>query len=155
VLGGVEKVADAVRAEHVGDLVRIADGGCDPARQHATVELRRGHQRGFDVEVRVDEAWDGEQPAPVDLLFAVICTVGADDAVAADGDIGPGNLSRHQIEQPDIGDDEVGRFGTAALPDSAGEKGRRHSAFQVRAKQDEGQPRVGASRPERQAAASA
>ena len=34
-----------VGAEHVGDLVRIADRGGDAARQHAAVELERRDQR--------------------------------------------------------------------------------------------------------------
>ena len=55
-LGAVEEVADALGAQHVGDLVRVADRRRDAVRQHAAVELERRDQRGFDVQMRVDEA---------------------------------------------------------------------------------------------------
>ena len=58
----VEEVADAFRAEHVGDLVRIADRGGDAARQDAAVEFVRRDQRGFDVQMRVDEAGTTTRP---------------------------------------------------------------------------------------------
>ncbi|MGC4009577.1 MAG: hypothetical protein QM805_11670 [Pseudomonas sp.] len=42
-------------AEHVGDLVRVADHRGDAIGQDAAVEFMRRDQRGFDVQVRVDE----------------------------------------------------------------------------------------------------
>ncbi len=53
---GVEEIAQARRAEHVGDLVRIADRRGDAMREHAAVEFERRDQRGFDMQMRVDEA---------------------------------------------------------------------------------------------------
>ena len=43
--GAGQEIADALRPQHVGDLVRIADGGGDPVRQHAAVEFVRGDER--------------------------------------------------------------------------------------------------------------
>ena len=41
----VEEEADALRAQHIGDLMRIADRGGDAVAQHAAVELMRRDQR--------------------------------------------------------------------------------------------------------------
>ena len=117
-----EEVADALGAEHVGDLVRVADRGGDAVRQDQAVELGRGDQRGFDVEGRVDEAGDGEAPGTVDLAPAGIGVAGADDAVADDGDIGRRHAAGDDVEEADILDDEVGRLAAFTCPDRARER---------------------------------
>ncbi len=119
----LEKEADAFQAEHIGDLVRIADRRGDAMRQNATVELLRRDQRGFDVEVGVNEAGHGEQPGAVDLAGARIGLIGADDAVAADGDVGDRHAAIDDIEQADILDDQIGGHGAPALVDGTREKG--------------------------------
>ena len=64
---GVEEIVQARRAEHVGDLVRIADRRGDAVREHAAVELERRDQRGFDMQMGVDEAGDDDLAGDVDL----------------------------------------------------------------------------------------
>lgn len=90
-LGGCKEIADAFDAENVGDLVRVADRGRDAVRQDAAIELGRRDQRGFDVEMGIDEARHGEEPSAVDLAPARIGLVCADDPVAADRDVGGGD----------------------------------------------------------------
>ena len=45
--------------------------------------------------------------------------MGADDAVADDGDVGFGHRAGDDVEQADVLDDEIGRFEPAAGPDHA------------------------------------
>ena len=89
-----EEIADAFEPEHVGDLVRIADRGRHAVAKDAAVELKRRHQRGFDVEMRVDEAGNAGEAAPVDLALALVARMRADDAVADDGDVAPRDRAR-------------------------------------------------------------
>ncbi len=42
----IQEELDALGAQHIGDLVRIADRGGDAIGQDAAVELLRGDQRG-------------------------------------------------------------------------------------------------------------
>ena len=51
----------AVETEHVGDLVRIGDGGDRSVSHCEPRELARDHHRAFDVNVRVDEAGEDER----------------------------------------------------------------------------------------------
>ena len=67
----VEEALQAGNAQHVADLMRIADRGGGAARQHAAIELGRRDQRALDVDVGVDEARDGDQPSAVDLARAL------------------------------------------------------------------------------------
>ena len=118
-LGRLQEEADAFEAEHVGDLVRIADRRGDAMGQHAAVEFLRRDQRGFDVEMGVDEAGHGEEAAAVDLARALIGRVGADDAIARDGDVGHRHAAIDDVEQADIPDDQIGGRGAPALVDGA------------------------------------
>ena len=63
----------------------------------------------FDMQMRVDEARHRDQAAPVDLARAPIAVVSADDAVAADGDVGLRHRAGDDVEQPDVLDDEISR----------------------------------------------
>ena len=83
----VEEIADPRGADHIGDLVRIADRRGDAARKHAAVELVRCDQRAFDVQMGVDEAGYHDPAGDVDFPYAGIGFQRADDAVAADGDV--------------------------------------------------------------------
>ena len=69
---GLEKVADAGRAQHIGDLMRVADGRGGAARQDALLELGRHHQRALDMEVGIDEAGHDEAAAGIDLAPSAI-----------------------------------------------------------------------------------
>ena len=82
--------------------MRIADRGRDAVAEDAAIELERRDQRGFDVEMRVDEARHAEEPAPVDPLPALVVRVRADDAVADDRDVGRGHRAGDDVEQLDV-----------------------------------------------------
>ncbi len=69
------------------------------------------------MQMRVDEARNRDQAAPVDLARAPVAVVSADDAVAADGNIGLGHCSGDDVEQPDVLDDEISRRSSQALID--------------------------------------
>ena len=43
-------------AEHVRELVRVADRGGRAAREHGALEALRDEQRALEMDVRVDEA---------------------------------------------------------------------------------------------------
>ncbi len=125
-LGRGEEIVERGGAEDVRHLVRVADRRRHAARQHAALELERRDERGFDMQMRVDEARDGNAPAAVDLARAVIFAVGADDGVAADRDIGRHERTGDEVEQAHALDDEVGRRRAAALDDAGGERPRSH-----------------------------
>ena len=78
---GVEEIAQARDAEHVGDLVRIADRRGDAVREHAAIELERRDQRGLDMQMRVDEAGNHDLAPDIDLARAAILRHRSDDAV--------------------------------------------------------------------------
>ncbi len=80
----VEEIAKAGDAEHVGDLVRIADRGGDAVGEHAAVEFERRDQRGLDVQMGVDEAGNDDLAGDVDLDRAAIVAQRSHDAVAGD-----------------------------------------------------------------------
>ena len=86
-LGALQEELQPADAQHVADLVRIADRRRGAARHDAAVEFQRRHQGRFAMDVAVDEARHGDEAAPVDLGGASIGLVRADDAVAADGDV--------------------------------------------------------------------
>ena len=132
--GGVQEVAQAVEAEHVGDLVRIADRGGGAARQHRALELERRHQAALDVHVGVDEARHGDPAAPVDLAHAAVVVVGADDPVAADRDVALVQLAGRDVQEARALDHQVGGAAPARLVDPAAElcPGRGPSAISVR-----------------------
>ncbi len=96
-------------AEHIGDLVRIADRGGDAVGQDAAVEFMRRDERGFDVQMRVDEARNDDLAGDVDLGCALIAAAGADDAIAADGDVGCDQFARDEIEETAALQDDIGR----------------------------------------------
>jgi hypothetical protein len=57
-------------------------------RQHAAVIFQRREERRFDMEMRIDEARHGEQAVAVDLARTFVRLTGANNAVAADSDVG-------------------------------------------------------------------
>ena len=116
-----KKIAESLGAQDIRDLMRIADRGGDAMRQHAALEFQRRHQRGFDVQMGVDEAGHGNQPGRVDHLAALIVAIGPDDRVAADGDIGLDQPAADQVEQLRALDHEVGRLVSAPLRDPEGQ----------------------------------
>ena len=75
------------------------------------------------MDVGVDEARHGREPAPVDLGGAPISLVGADDAVAGDRDIPGPDFARGEVEDADVLDDKVGWRLPARSFDDVGEAG--------------------------------
>ena len=73
------------------------------------------------MEMGVDEARHRDTAASLDDAPARVASVGADDRVAADGDIGGDQGSRDEVEEPDVLDHEVGGFGAPPLGDPPGE----------------------------------
>ena len=116
--GRVEQPVDAVRAEHVRDLVRVGDDRGRAEREDQARELVDHQLRGLDVQVRVDEAGDDVAPGGVDDLGAVVVAQPGDDAVA-DRDVGVEPLAREHGEDAAAADDEVGRLVSARYRDTA------------------------------------
>jgi len=116
-LSRIEEEADALFAEHIGDLVRIADGGGDAIGEDAAVEFVRRDQRAFDVQVGIDEARDDDAAGDFNLGFADVVAAGADDAVAAEGDVGGNELAGDEVEEASALQDDVGRTAAGALVD--------------------------------------
>jgi hypothetical protein len=111
-LARLEQPAHAGDAEHVGDLVRIADDGGRAARDDGARELGR-HQLGrLQVHVRVDEAGHEEAAGAVDPLAAVVAA-DAGDAAAGDRHVAVQPLARERAEHARARDHEV-RLGVAA-----------------------------------------
>ena len=72
---------DAVRAEHVRDLVRVGDDRSRPEREDEPGELVDEQLRRLEVHVRVDEAGDDEAAGGVERLRALVVADSGDDAV--------------------------------------------------------------------------
>jgi hypothetical protein len=96
-LRAVEEIADALHAKHVGDFVGIADRRRHPMAKDAAVEFEWRDQRGFDMEMRVNEARHDDLAGDVDLLHAPVHAMGAHDRVATDCDIGGNDLARDEV----------------------------------------------------------
>ena len=119
--GGVQEVAHAFLAEHVRDLVRIADRRGGAARQHGALELERRDQTALDVHVRVDKSGHGDDAAAVDLARAAVLVVSADDPVAADRDVALVQLAGRHVQEPDAFDHQIGGAAPERLIDPATE----------------------------------
>jgi len=52
----VNHVADAFFAQHIGDFVRVADGGHRAVNRSQPSKFRRHEHRALDVHMRIDEA---------------------------------------------------------------------------------------------------
>ena len=97
----------AVRAEHVGELVRVGDDGRGAEREDESRELVRKELRRLEVHVRVDEAGDDEPPGRVECLQPLVLAEARDEAVD-DRDVGLEPLLREDREDLSAADDEVG-----------------------------------------------
>ena len=72
---------DAVRAEHVRDLVRVGDDGGRPEREDEPRELVHEQLRRLEVHVRVDEAGHDPAAGRVERLAAFVVAEAGDVAV--------------------------------------------------------------------------
>ena len=113
---------DAVRPEHVRDLVRVGDHGRRPHRENEARELPGHELRRLQVHMRVHEAGDDVFAARVhDLLPRVLAEAG--DVAVADGDLGFEPLAREDGEDLRALDDDVGELVTARDGQAAGQIG--------------------------------
>ena len=122
--GAFQHVVEGRASEHIGDFVGVADRRRDPVPRHAAIEFERRDERGFDMEMGVDEAGDGNPAAALDGPGAAIGAVGADDGVARYRDIGRRQCAGDEVVEPDVADHQVGRLVAAALGDTAGQRCR-------------------------------
>src|SRR5277367_2964781 len=120
---GVEEIAQASDAEHVGDLVRIADRRGDAVREHAAIELERRDQRGLDMQMCVDEAGNHDLALDVDLAGAAIFRHRSDDTVVADRDVALDEFAPDEVEDAAALEDDVRLGEPASLFDRTGEIG--------------------------------
>ena len=100
---------DAVRPEHVRDLVRVRDHRGRPEREDEARELVDQQLRRLDVHVRVDEARDDPPAGGVDRLATLVGADPGDDTVH-DRDVGIEPFAREDREHSAAADDEVGRL---------------------------------------------
>ena len=97
---------DAVRAERIGELVRVAHDRRRPARDQQPRQLA-DHQLGrLDVHVRVDEPGGEPAPAPVDARPAVV-RPDAGEPPVGDRDVALEPLPREGAEDLSALDDDV------------------------------------------------
>ena len=112
VVADVEQPVDAVRAEHVRDLVRIGDHRGRAVREHRPRELVDHQLRRLDVHVRVDEARHEVAPACVHPLAAGVAAE-ARDAPVGDRHVDVEPLLGEGREHLGVLDHEIGRDVTA------------------------------------------
>ena len=111
-LGALEHEADALEPEHVGDLVRVGDHRRRAARHHRARELRRRHHGALDVDVGVEQTRGQVGAAEVDVARRV----GADaDDAAGDRDLGRVDLAGEDVDQLEVGEQELGGLGAAGV----------------------------------------
>jgi hypothetical protein len=121
-LAGVEQPVDAVRAEHVRDLVRIGDHGRRAQGQHEPSELVNEELRRLEVHVRVDESRYDVPPRGIDDVRPLVLAQPGDPAVRH-GHVELQPLPREHREDVSSTDDKVRRLVTASDRDSASERG--------------------------------
>ena len=107
VAGGVEHPVRAVRAEHVGHLVRVAHHRGRAARDDDARELGGQELGGLEVDVRVDHPRDDGAARRLDPLAALVAP-DAGDPAAGHGHVALQPLAREGGEHPPAGHHEVG-----------------------------------------------
>ena len=115
---GLLEIPDAIRPDHVGNLVRVADRRGHPPRRNAAVELERRHQRAFDMQMRVDEPRHQYQAADVDHLAPLVILADPDNPVATDRHVALHARPGHQVEHLAPAQHLVRRFVPAPLRDA-------------------------------------
>jgi hypothetical protein len=113
----VEKISQAGQAEHVADLVRIADRRGRPMGQHTAVELAGDDERAFAMHMTVDEARNRDAAAGVDFVHSAVAVAGADDHLTADRDVTRMDRTGRKIEDARVAHDQVRRHAADRLID--------------------------------------
>ena len=97
--------------------MRITDKGCGAARQNTAVIFEWRKQRALDVTMGVYKAGNGDQAAATDFNAALVLTIDADDAIAADCDVSFLDRVGVEIEELDVLDGEISLGNTSCLID--------------------------------------
>ena len=118
-VAGVEHVADAGDAEHVGDLVRVGNDAGRAPRHHGSGELGHGDHARFDVHVGVQQAGADVQATHVDGLRRLVIPE-AHHHARVDRDVGVVDLARHHVHQSSVLDQCVRRLIAARYLDQLG-----------------------------------
>ena len=105
---GVQKVPDTVQTADIGNLVRVTDRGGDTARADAAVEFKGRDQRGFDMQMRVDEARHQQLAGAVDHLPPLIVSEHTHDGIAADRHIGVHQIAGDQVKHAPAAQHQIG-----------------------------------------------
>ena len=112
-LAGFDHEADAVHAQHVGDLVGVDDGGGGAEGEHARGIARRGDHGALDVQVGVHETGRGPLACAVDDAGRVQRVFARHahqrDAVAVDADVGRVDFAGEDVDQVDVEDGQIQR----------------------------------------------
>src|SRR5579872_3948596 len=115
----VEEILDPFSAEHIGDLMGIADSRRHAMTEHATIEFERCDQRRFDMEMRVDEAGDDDLARNVESPRAAVIALRSDNAIAANGDVAFDKLASDEVENPTAFEYDIRLSEAPALLDGA------------------------------------
>ena len=126
----VHQPVHAVGAEHVRQLVGIADHRGHAVRDDRAGELARRELGGLDVHVRVDEAGDDELAGGVDRLPSLVLADAGDPPVR-ERDVGIEPLAREHREDAAALQHEVGRLVSPGDGDSAGEINHRDQPIRL------------------------
>ena len=110
----------AVRAEHVGELVRVEHDRRRAEWQHQPRELVRQELRRLEMHVRVDEARHHIAPGGVDNLPSVVLAQPGDPPVG-DGDVRLEPLAREHGQHTAAAHDDVRGLVSAGDGKAAGE----------------------------------
>src|SRR5690606_36916786 len=118
----LEEIVEAGGAQHVADLVRIADGSGRAPGQDAAAELDRRDHGAFHMDMGVDEAGDDHLAAGINLPLTAIVGPEADDRVAADGHIALGEKAPCHVQIAPALEHQIGGGQTPRLVDAAFQK---------------------------------
>ncbi len=105
----VREPVDTVRAQDVGDLVRVGDHRRRPEWKHEPRELVHEQLRGLEVHVGVDESGDEVATRELEDLGSLVVAEACDEPVC-DREVAVEPLAGEDREDLRTPDDEVGRL---------------------------------------------
>ena len=112
---------DAGQTANIGDLMGIADRRGHAVRADAAVKLERGVQRGFDMQMGVDESGHQNLAGNIHNLAALILPIDPDNHIAADRHIARHQIAGDHIQYTPAPQHQIGRLDAAALCDAGGQ----------------------------------